>query len=143
MGICRTKELTIRQIGVYGGGNAILCNATKNGEENAPRRSLLELPLSSALAVLSQGSGGNVVRKKPAADKYHVCGFVCKVLPKRIDLIVYLTFPRKDRLNLKNYYTEFMLSSWGRKTKNNIKLRWSFMQTKQQDGIVVLLRDFK
>ncbi len=36
-----------------------------------------------ALAVLSQGSGGIIVSKNPAADKYHVCGFVCKILPKR------------------------------------------------------------
>ena len=33
--------------------NTILCNATKNGEENAPRRSFLELP-SAVRAVHSK-----------------------------------------------------------------------------------------
>ena len=41
-------------------GNAILCSATKNGEENAPSRSRLDSPLYRP-RYARQGSGGNVV----------------------------------------------------------------------------------
>ena len=41
-------------------GNAILCSATKNGEENAPSRSRLDSPLYRP-RYARQGSGENIV----------------------------------------------------------------------------------
>ena len=83
----------IRQIGVYRGVYAILCSATKNGEENAPRTSPLE-PLC-ALFVLSQQKVGNIVSLKGCAkDNYHVLGSAGQKLPVKYTVFDYLFLPQ-------------------------------------------------